>query len=115
MQEAVVYMASQDGFKGVSKTAFRDPASINDVKNFVLGKETAGTKLYKQMIEDGGTTGGMALSTRKQVETSLKNIRSTNRNTSRKAFKNLSESVDKWNTVFEDSTRLSAYKTALES
>ncbi|MFA5772894.1 MAG: LPD38 domain-containing protein [Thermoplasmata archaeon] len=116
MQEAVVYMASQDvGFKGVSKTAFRDPASINDVKNFVLGKETAGTKLYKQMIEDGGTTGGMALSTRKQVEATLDNIRSTNRNIARRGFKNLSESVDKWNTVFEDSTRLSAYKTALES
>ena len=115
MQEAVVYIASQDGFKGATKTALRDPSSINDVKNFILGKETAGTKLYQQMIEDGGTTGGMALSTRKQVETSLKNIRSTNRSTSRKAFKNLSESVDKWNTVFEDSTRLSAYKTALES
>lgn len=115
MQEAVVYMASQDGFKGAVKTGFRDPGSLNDVKNFVLGKETAGTKLYQQMIEDGGTTGGMALSTRKQIEDTLQNIRSTNRNIARKGFKELVEGVDKWNTVFEDSTRLSAYKTALES
>ncbi|MEK6897548.1 MAG: LPD38 domain-containing protein, partial [Nanoarchaeota archaeon] len=115
MQEAVVYMASQDGFKSAVKTGFRDPISVNDVKNFILGKETAGTKLYAQMIEDGGTTGGMALSTRKQIEETLQNIRSTNRSIARKGFKALAESVDKWNTVFEDSTRLSAYKTALES
>ena len=115
LQEAIVYMASQSGFKGATKTALRDPGSINDVKNFILGKETAGTKLYRQMIEDGGTTGGMALSTRSQVETSLKNLRSANRSIKRKAFNDLVESVDKWNTVFEDSTRLSAYRTALES
>ena len=117
MQEAVVYMASQKeiGLKGAAKTLVRDPVSINDVKNFILGKETAGTKLYQQMIEDGGTTGGMALSTRKQVEETLESIRSTNRSISRKGFKGLAESVDKWNTVFEDSTRLSAYRTALEN
>ena len=115
MQEAVVYMASQDGFKSAAKTGLRDPTSINDVKNFILGKETAGTRLYAQMIEDGGTTGGMALSTRKQIGETLQSIRSTNRNIVREGFKKLAESVDKWNQVFEDSTRLSAYKTALES
>ena len=116
MQEAVVYMASQKdiGFKGATKMLGRDPGSINDVKNFILGNDTEGVRLYKQMIEDGGTTGGMALSTRKQVEETLKNIQSTNRSISQKAFGELADSVNKWNTIFEDSTRLSAYKQALK-
>ena len=114
LQEAIVYTSSQLGFKSGVKGVARDPGSLNDVKNFLIGKETEGTKLYKQMIEDGGTTGGLALSTRKQIETSLEEIRKTSRSNPKKAFKTLVDSVDNWNRVFEDSTRLSAYKEALK-
>src|SRR3990167_7365679 len=92
LQEAVVYTSSQQGFKSGVKSIARDPSSLNDVKNFIIGKETEGTKLYKQMIEDGGTTGGLALSTRKQIEITLDSIRKTARSNPRKAFKTLVDS-----------------------
>jgi len=78
------------------------------------GKDTEGSKLYKQMIEDGGTTGGMSLSTRKQLDMDYEKIQKINRSKPRKAARGIVEYVDKWNTLFEDSTRLTIYKTSLE-
>lgn len=116
LQEAVVYMAANKdiGPAGSLKAVFKDPVSIKAVGDVLRGADTEGARLYKQMIADGGTTGGMALSTRKQIEDSVSAIRKTARSNPRKAFKMFAESVDKWNTIFEDSTRLSAYRQALE-
>lgn len=117
LQEAVVYMASKNefGFKGASKASMRDPKSIKSVMDYVRGTDSEGAKLYNQMRMDGGTTGGLGLSTRKKIELDIRDIRKINRNEPRKAAEKIVESIDNLNQVFEDSTRLSIYKEALES
>ncbi|QGH73111.1 MAG: hypothetical protein [Podoviridae sp. ctviO18] len=115
IQETMVYLASKNeiGFKGAARMATRDAGSMKDVFDFVRNADTPGAKLYKQMIQDGGTTGGLGLSTRKQVELNLDNIRKLNRSFPRKAAQKTVELIDNWNQLFEDSTRLSVYKEAL--
>jgi hypothetical protein len=118
LQEMAVYMASQKGigFSGAGKAALRDTVSIGDVIAGMAGKDTAGSKLYKQMMEDGGTTGGQALSTRAQLKIDIEDMRKLNRGgvlNMRKQGKRIVNAFDSWNQIFEDSTRLSAYKTAL--
>ena len=115
LQEAMVYMGSKGGIKDVAKVPIRDPKSAKDVIDFMRGKDTKGARLYKQMMEDGGTTGGLGLSTREQVELNISKIRKINRSSPRRGAEMFVQAVDNWNTVFEDSTRLSVYKTALES
>lgn len=117
LQETMVYLASKNeiGFKGAAKAVTKDASSVKDVYDFIRGTDSAGAKIYKQMIADGGTTGGLGLSTRKQVELDLAQIRKLNRSTPRMAAKKVVDMVDNWNKLFEDSTRLSVYKQALES
>lgn len=119
LQEMAVYMSSQKGigFSGAGKAALRDTVSMADVIAGMAGKDTAGAKLYKQMMEDGGTTGGQALSTRSQLKIDIEDMRKINRGgilNMRKQGKRIVDAFDSWNQIFEDSTRLSAYKTALD-
>ncbi len=116
LQEAVTYAMSKGGFGvgSAAKIPLRDPASMKSVVDWVRGLDTEGAKLYEQMRLDGGTTGGMSLSTRKAVEMNIDKLRRLNRSNPRKAAQKAIEVIDNWNTVFEDSTRLSVYKTALE-
>lgn len=115
LQETMSFLASQGdvGFKGAAKAALKDPGSIKDVTNWMRGADTPGTRLYQEMIEMGGTTGGMGLSTRKQIEINIDKMFNVARSNPRKAASRLIEYVDNFNTVFEDSTRLSVYKSAL--
>lgn len=116
-QELAVYMASQDkvGISGAARTVARDPSSAKAIIDSMRGVNSDGAKLYKQMQMDGGTTGGMALSTRDKVELDLEQIRRLNRSNPRAAAEKVLQSFDAWNTVFEDASRLSAYKQALAS
>lgn len=115
LQETAIYLASQKGmgFKGAAGAVTKDPASIKDVLAGIRGKDTPGAKLYREMKEQGGTTGGMGLSTRKQVEVDLEKIQRIAQSKTKKVANSLIEYVDAWNTIFEDSTRLSVYKQAL--
>jgi len=114
-QEMMVEVANRRGFREAAsagkKQLFESKKSIVD---FLMGKDTAGAKLYVQMKMDGGTTGGLAASTRQQVQLDIVSIRAMNRSNPRAAAIKAIEMIDKWNTIFEDATRLSAYKTALE-
>lgn len=114
LQEAVVYAGSRGelGFRGGVRGAM-DQRAYLDVLEGIRGADTEGARLYKQMIEDGGTTGGLSLSTREQVELDIAEIRKTNRSNPRRAARMFIENIDNFNTVFEDSTRLSLYKEAL--
>jgi hypothetical protein len=115
LQEVVVYLMSKEeiGLKGAVKTVSKEVESVKDIIDSIRGANTPGARLYKQLKMDGGTTGGMALSTRGQIELDVEKIRLINRSTSRKAVQILLQSIDNWNTVFEDATRLSVYKQAL--
>lgn len=116
LQETAVYLASQKdfGFKSSFKAVARDPASVKNVLDALRGKDTPGAKLYNEMKSMGGTTGGMGLSTKKQVELNLDKLDKLANSRARRIGNNLVEYVDNWNTIFEDSTRLSVYKQALD-
>lgn len=116
IQEVIVYLASKGemGFKGALKTPTKEVSSMKDILDSILNKETPGAKLYKQLRMDGGTTGGMALSTRQQVELNLEQIEKDLKSKPRQAAQTILRMVDNWNTIFEDATRLSVYRTALE-
>ncbi len=117
LPEAMAYMLSQDdgGLKAAGKTLAMAPRDMKAVADGILGRDTPGAKLYAQMREDGGTTGGMALSTRKQLQVNLDKIYKLNRSNPRKAAETFLKTVDNLQAVFEDSTRLSVYRTALEN
>jgi len=117
LQEAMVYAMSKGevGYYGAAKIPLKDPASFKAVTDYVLGKDSEGARLYKQMKFDGGTTGGLGLSTRQQVQLDIDQIRKTNRSNPARAAQKIVETVDAWNQIFEDSTRFSVYKVALEN
>jgi len=114
-QEMMVFTASRKemGFGAAGKQVLGIPKSKKSVFDFLMGKDTEGARLYKQMKADGGTTGGLGLSTREQVSLDIEKIRKLNRSKPRAAAEKAIQVVDKWNTLFEDATRLSVYRTAL--
>ena len=116
IQEMAVYMASRKeiGFGGAGKAVMKDVSSKKAVFDFIMGRDTEGAKLYKQMRLDGGTTGGLGLSTKEQVKADISQIRKLNRSKPRQAAEKVIQAVDKWNTIFEDATRLSVYRTSLD-
>lgn len=116
IQERSVFLSAQKGLgaKEAFKAAGRDPASLKAVTDFVLGRETPDVELYKEMKRLGGTTGGFGLSTRKKVELNVRNLeRAAKGGRPVEYGKKVLEYIDNWNTVFEDATRLTTYKTAL--
>ena len=117
LQETIVYLSSQPGvgFKGAARTATRDPGSMKDIIDSLRGLDTEGTRLYKEMQDLGGTTGGLGLSSRQQVELSVKRLEKLANSKTKRIASNLVEYVDDFNTIFEDSTRLSVYKQAIAS
>lgn len=104
------------GGKAALKAVGRDilMENVKAVSDYVRGKDTEGARLYAQMKADGGTTGGLALSTRKDIEINLEKLKRLNRSGGRRALNYAIQTVDHLNQIFEDSTRLSVYRTALE-
>lgn len=104
------------GGKAALKAVGRDilMENVKAVSDYVRGKDTEGARLYAQMKADGGTTGGLALSTRKDIEINLEKLKKLNRSGGRRALNYAIQTVDHLNQIFEDSTRLSVYRTALE-
>lgn len=119
LQETAVYLAAQGeyGLKGAIKTVSRETYLEGEraVLNHIRGVDTPDARLYKQMIDDGGTTGGMGLSTRKQLELDIEKIRKENRSAPRRVASLVVEKIDQLNTIFEDSTRFIAYKQAIQN
>ncbi len=116
LQEALVYLAADKNIrgKGALKAVTRDPGSIKAVLDYLAGRNTPGAQRYAEMKDVGGTTGGLGLSTRAQVELNVAKLEKIAKSRPRQFAQQLVELVDHWNTIFEDSTRLSIYTTALE-
>jgi len=120
VQEMSAFIASQKEFSGVAalkqaKDALSPHKAMRDIHDSFKGKNTKGAKLYEQMVEDGGTTGGLGLSTRKELEIDIDKIRKLNRSKPRQAAQTVIEKIDNLNTLFEDATRLTVYKSALDN
>lgn len=115
LQETMIYLGSKGemGLSGATKALTEERRSYGAIFDFIRGKDTEGSRLYKQLQMDGGTTGGMGLSTRKQVDLDVEKIRQLNRSNIKQAVDFFVKRVDDWNTIFEDSTRLSVYRSAL--
>ena len=116
LQETMVYLMAQKdvGFKGASKIITKDPSSVKGVFDSLRGVDSPESQLYKEMKSMGGTTGGFGLSTKKQTSLNIKKLQDLETSKTKKVFDNLIEYVDNWNTIFEDSTRLSVYRQGLE-
>lgn len=116
LQETAVYLASQKdiGFKGAASMVGKDTGSWKDVVDFLRGKDTPGAKLYEEMREAGGTTGGFGLSTKKQIAVNIDKLERLAESKTKRIANNLVQYIDDWNTIFEDSTRLSVYRQARE-
>ena len=76
LQETAIYLASKNeiGFKKTAKMVLKDLKQENTkaVLDFFRGKDTSLAKLYNQMRLDGGTTGGMSLSTKSVVDLDIR-------------------------------------------
>lgn len=114
LQEAAIYAFSKGTAKDAAKVVGRDAVSIKDVFDGIRGVDTPGARLYRQMKMDGGTTGGLGLSTREMTGLRIDKLRKVNRSMARRSFQTMLGAIDDLNAVFEDSTRLSVYKTALD-
>lgn len=116
LQEVMVYLSAQKDVKakGALKAALRDPQSLKAVTDGLRGVDSEGARLYAEMKRYGGTTGGMGLSTRKRVQLDIRDLEKLATSKPRQFAEKLVGYVDGWNTIFEDSSRLSVYRTAIE-
>lgn len=119
IQETAIYIAAQKelGAKGAGKFLLRELRGENykAITDWLMGRDTPGARLYQEMIDEGGTTGGLALSSRDRVKESIADIEkvlTANPGNIRQALKKMGKAFDAFNKVFEDSTRLSAYRMA---
>lgn len=83
-------------------------------KDHIEWKNAEDVKLYEQAQIDGALTGGFAMSTIDDITADINKIYKNNRNPVRKTTKYLIDKVEDFNDIMENSTRFSAYKTALE-
>ena len=116
LQEVMIYLSAQKdvGAKSALKTAVRDPISLKAITDSIRGVDSEGARLYTEMKRMGGTTGGMGLSTRKKVELDIRKLEKLAQSKPRQFAEGVIEYVDHWNTIFEDSSRLSVYRSAIE-
>jgi hypothetical protein len=117
MQEAIIFMAAQKEIKGkdVARMLFKDPASLKNIRDYTKGKTTEGAKLYKRLRDLGGAGGGFSTSTKSQTAKEMTKIVKQNRSRPRQFLSKSIDALNNWNLMFEDSTRLSAFKRALDS
>lgn len=119
LQDAAINAARTVGYKGTVKQIGKQASSLSDVRAAIAGKNTPGARLYQQMKEDGGTTGGMSAQTRGDVQLSWDKIKQEAKGGAgqipKKSIKKVIQVVEDSNTIVEDATRLSAYKQGLEN
>lgn len=118
IQESMIYASSETklGAKGAAGVLGKEARLQNEkaILDFMAGKDTKGAQLYKEMIDEGGTTGGLALSTKKDIKADIKHIEKLAQSKPRQALEGIVNSIDKLNEIFENSTRLSVYRQAKE-
>lgn len=114
IQEAFVYNVTKLGAKGATKALSKEAVAMNAVKDWIIGKDSAGARLYEDMMAHGGTTGGLTIANKTKVTEDVEDMFKLAQSKPRQAIRGIFKSIDNFNRVFEDSTRLAAYKQALE-
>ena len=72
-------------------------------------------KLYAEFVKNGGSVGGLGMSTRRLIEDNLKAIDMSSKLSDKIKNNGLSKLIDNINAIFEDTTRFSVYKKAKAS
>lgn len=114
--------AKRLGISGLDFTPEKIIKSQADVVAGMMGKDTEGARLYKEMKEAGGQTGGYGLTSLEDVLHNMEKsgaklgYEDMEKGAAARQVKNAAKAVGNalshWNEVFEYSTRLAAYKAA---
>ena len=116
LQDLLIMSAAKKelGFGGAAKAALKDISSQRAVFDYVRGKRNPLSEQYEEMVSYGGTTGGMSLSTKSDVNVTLEQIKKVNRSQPRKIARDAIELIDKANEIVENSTRFDVYRQGIE-
>ena len=120
ISEAIVNNANNMRLSDAIKVA--DPRrSMNVIQKKLRGIGSSSPEeqrlfdLYDQFKKDGGSTGGLGLSTIKDLEKQLNDLQEELRAPSRSKIKKFSKFINALNEVIEDSTRFDTYMAGLNS
>ena len=125
LQETFINNMAKFGVKkaaqGVDPTQLRKSSMRLIGKKILMGKkpstpeEEALYKLHDEFKEDGGSTGGLGLYSRDDVRRMIEGISG---DAAKSSFKRMGQGFNRWidryNEVFEDSSRFTAYRLARE-
>lgn len=114
IQEAFVYNAAQMSGKDAIGAVGNQAWGMKGVTDNIFGRETEASKLYDQMKLDGGTTGGVTLANKSKITEDVDHMFKVAKYKPLQAWEGVLKSIDNFNSVFEDGTRLAAYKQALD-
>jgi len=126
LQETFINNMAKFGVKKAAQGV--NPADMRKSSMKVIGKkvlfnkkatnpqEEALYKLHDEFKEDGGSTGGLGLYSRDDVRRMIEGISGDAAKSSFKQFgQKFNRVIDRYNEVFEDSSRFTAYRIARES
>lgn len=116
LQEAAAFVSAQKDL-GVesAKNVVRNQAwSLDTIKDYMLGKQTADTAIYQKMKDAGGTTGQMSISSREKVGEELEAAFKSKQSIAKDTLQKVLRGLDGFNETIENATRLSIFKEALD-
>lgn len=123
--EAIVNVAAKMGGKQALKS-LNPLGDMRTIRRNLFGKGAAGEissnpkiaeqdALYKQFVQDGGSTGNLGTSTINSIEETIGDLQKQMDMPSSSRVKRGLKLWDKVNTVVEDSTRFNVYRRGIES
>lgn len=116
-QEAALKLASQGDWEGAARAINPATTLYKDPKAVVAWMRDTGSPdalLFQQMLDDGGMAGGFASSTKKKAYDMVEEFRTSDVNVLVGAKDKFLKFVDLMTDISEGSTRLRAYRRALE-
>ncbi len=93
---------------------------INVIRKKLFGQPLQGEEkrlgaLYERFVADGGSAGGIATDTLRQIQKDVKDFDFSNKNTTKKRVAAFNNFVRKANEMVEDSTRFSVYRANIKA
>lgn len=93
---------------------------INVIRKKLFGQPLQGQEkrlgaLYERFVADGGSAGGIATDTLRQIQKDVKDFDFSNKNTTKKRVAAFNNFVRKANEMVEDSTRFSVYRANINA
>ena len=115
IQESLVYNSAEMSGKDAIGALGNQHWAMKGVTDHIFGRDTEASRLYEQMKLDGGTTGGVTLANKSKITEDVDHMFKVAKSKPLQAWEGVFKSIDNFNSVFEDGTRLAAYKQALDA